>query len=159
MANATWSPRRLSKRWSKQQNPLRWIIHSHTHQYMFHSVYVGWTIGKTFRPIKSILQLIVDLFSHRPDHWSPPDVALPRCSSLSVSHVWRQRIRRHQRHYPALPAQQQQNDPFPQFFLHNAHTMPMVFVPASAEQKCAFGLVTCRLDSYAMLVGFNFRLK
>ena len=37
--------------------------------------------------------------------------------------------------------------------------MLMVFVPASAKRKCAFGLATCRLDSCATLVGFNFRLK
>ena len=54
---------------------------------------------------------------------------------------------------------QRENDSFPQFFSHNTHTIPMVFVPASAKRKCAFGLVTCRLDSYATLVGFNFRLK
>ena len=54
---------------------------------------------------------------------------------------------------------QQENDPFSQFFLHNAHTIPMAFVPASAKRNGVFGLVTCRLDSYTALVGFNFRPK
>ena len=54
---------------------------------------------------------------------------------------------------------QQENDPFSRFFLHNTHTIPMVFVSASAKRNGVFGLVTCRLDSYATLVGFNFQLK
>ena len=53
----------------------------------------------------------------------------------------------------------QENDPFSRFFLHNTHTIPMAFVPASAKRKGAFGLASCRLDSYTTLVGFNFRLK
>ena len=40
-----WSPWRLLKDGAKQQNMLRWIVHSHTHQCMFQSVYVGQTIG------------------------------------------------------------------------------------------------------------------
>ena len=63
--NTTWSPWRLLKSGAKQQNALRWRVHSHTHQHMFHSVCVEQTIDKTFRPIKSVLHLIVDLLLER----------------------------------------------------------------------------------------------
>ena len=69
-AKAVWRMQREArdaflKDGAKQQNALRWTVHSHTHQHMFHSVCAGWTIDKTFRPIKSVLQLIVDLLLDR----------------------------------------------------------------------------------------------